>query len=289
MAYRIASAFGLVALLAASQAAVAAESLDNCTGFISELPATISTQGVWCLRKDLATSLTQVVAINVTANNVTIDCNDFKLGGLQAGMATDSVGVGTVGERQNITVRHCNIRGFRTGVGLAGGGHVVEDNTVDASTYQGIRVSGDGSVVRHNRVLTTGGSTHASYRSFAVGIATTSNVEVLDNTVDGVASVGDVSGNGQAAGVYTYLNQDGTVSGNRVRGVVGTGSGADYAIRNYASGRVTMLENTLNGSGRAASIGMSCTNGQGLAVRNLITGFDQTLVNCNADGNTEAP
>jgi hypothetical protein len=289
MAYRLLSALGLAALLAASQPASAAESYDNCVGFIDDLPATVSTQGVWCLRRDLSTALTQVSAITVASNNITIDCNGFKLGGLQAGAATNSVGVGSSGERQNITVRHCNIRGFRTGVSLSGGGHVVEGNTIDAMTWQGIQLAGDGSVARGNRVLTTGGSTHSSYRASAVGIATAYNVEVLDNTIDGVAPIGDAGGNGQAMGISTYLNHDGTVSGNRVRGVAGVGTGADHAIRNQDSGQVTMVENILNGSGRAASTGVHCGSIKGVAVRNVLTGFHAPVVNCYRDGNVEAP
>ena len=37
--------------------ASAAESYDGCSGFITVLPATIDTQGVWCLKQDLATAI----------------------------------------------------------------------------------------------------------------------------------------------------------------------------------------------------------------------------------------
>src|SRR4249920_1444376 len=71
----------------------AAQSYDNCTGFITSLPATISTQGTWCLKQDLATAVTTGSAILINTNNVTIDCNDFKLGGLGAGLATLANGI----------------------------------------------------------------------------------------------------------------------------------------------------------------------------------------------------
>ncbi|HEY0661599.1 MAG TPA: hypothetical protein VGD21_09825, partial [Lysobacter sp.] len=58
--------------------AQAAQSYDNCTGFIDSLPATITTQGTWCLRKDLSTAMSSGNAITIATNNVTIDCNDFK-------------------------------------------------------------------------------------------------------------------------------------------------------------------------------------------------------------------
>lgn len=55
----------------------AAESYDNCTGYVDAVPAVITTQGTWCLRQDLATSLTSVTAITISVNNVTLDCNEF--------------------------------------------------------------------------------------------------------------------------------------------------------------------------------------------------------------------
>src|SRR5688500_16840215 len=91
-----------------------AQSYDNCTGFIDSLPAVIETQGIWCLRKDLSTAITGSAAIDIRANNVTLDCNDFKLGGLPAGAYTDASGVAAI-DRFNVTVRRCNIRGFYQG------------------------------------------------------------------------------------------------------------------------------------------------------------------------------
>ncbi|QSX79693.1 NosD domain-containing protein [Agrilutibacter solisilvae] len=288
MTHRFLAMLGLAVLLA-PHAAQAAESYDNCTGFIDSVPATISTQGVWCLRKDLSTGLTDVAAITVANNNITIDCNGFKLGGLQAGTGTDSHGVSTSADRQGVTVRRCNIRGFRVGINLTGGGHVVEDNTLNGMTFQGINLVGDGSVARGNTVLTTGGSTHPTYLTYAVGIATAYDVDVIDNTVNGVVPTGDAGGNGNASGIYTYLNQAGTVSGNRVRGVAATGTGVEQAIRNQASGRVTVVENTLNGSGRAGSTGVLCGTSVGAAVRNVVSGFDTAVANCYGEANVEIP
>ena len=93
----------------------AAESYDSCTAFITALPAVIGTQGTWCMNKDLATAMTSGVAISVQANNVTIDCNGFKLGGLAAGPLSTTRGIESEG-RANITVRDCNVRGFAVGI-----------------------------------------------------------------------------------------------------------------------------------------------------------------------------
>ena len=108
-------------------AAHAAESYDSCVGFIDSIPAVISTQGTWCLRRDLSTSMASGSAITVSANNVTIDCNDFKLGGLAAGNATTTKGINAMG-RLNVAVRNCSVRGFLMGIAMEGGGtYTVED------------------------------------------------------------------------------------------------------------------------------------------------------------------
>src|SRR5690606_3370431 len=97
-----------------------------------------STQGTWCLRKNLATNITSGAAIAIATNNVTIDCNDFKIGGLAAGDGSSARGIQGHG-RQNATVRHCNVRGFYYGIYISGGaGHLVEDNRLDNNLYFGI-------------------------------------------------------------------------------------------------------------------------------------------------------
>src|SRR5207344_3123760 len=134
---------------------------------ITSVPAQISTPGTWCLKKDIATAMTSGSAILIMTNNVTIDCNDFKLGGLAAGPGTLALGI-SARNQHNIAVRHCNIRGFYVGLELdyivelgatGGGGHIVEDNRFDYNTSTGLWVEGDGSVVRRNRVFETGGAT----------------------------------------------------------------------------------------------------------------------------------
>jgi parallel beta-helix repeat protein len=164
-----------------------AESYDNCTGFVSSLPATISTQGTWCLDKDLSTAMTSGSAITIATNNVTLDCNHFKIGGLAAGAGTTTYGVYAL-TRLNATIRNCNIRGFFTGIHLAGGGgHLVEDNSLDGSTHSGILMAGSASTIRNNLVIDTGGST--AYTGFTIGIRAEEGAAVLDNTVNGVAPI----------------------------------------------------------------------------------------------------
>jgi hypothetical protein len=207
--------------------AQAAQSYDNCNGFIDSLPATISMQGVWCLRHDLATNITSGNAIEIAANNVTIDCNDFKLGGLAAGDLSQAYGI-YAGDRQNSTVRHCNVRGFHVGILLGGAGHLVEDNRLDNNLVTGIGVYGDHNLVQHNRVFDTGGLSPDVIQEDINAII--ASADIIDNTIDGVAS--DPAMALGVTGIWA-LGADGLVKGNRVGGLLDNGAQA-YGI--YVSG-----------------------------------------------------
>lgn len=264
-----------VALLAAGihSPAARAETV-NCMQ-ITALPATLSTQGVYCLKKDLATQITTGAAITVDANNITLDCNGYKVGGLSAGPGTNASGI-AASARQNVVVRNCNVRGFAIGVNLQGAGHTVEDNRLDGNTRIGVLVSGDGSLVRRNRIVDTGGATTSPF-AFA-GIYVLYSVDVLDNTVAGVtASSGS---NQMAVGIYTNQNPDGEIAGNRVRGMTGDGSGFPAGIRNLSSGALRLRNNQVVGDDIGVAI--YCPNAQAVATGNHLLGWPGAVVGCTS-------
>jgi hypothetical protein len=268
-------------LLSIPGAARAAESYDNCAGFITSVPAVISTQGTWCLKQDLATAMASGNAITIATNNVTIDCNNFKLGGLAAGVGTQAIGINAF-DRQNATVRHCNIRGFYNGILIESdttGGHLVEDNRFDGNTYSAIHVTGDGSTVQRNRVFDTGGTT---VFDDARAIVTFYNVDVIDNTIAGVTAR---SGAGSyAIGIQTTSNGTGSVNGNRLSGLLGDAGGGSYAIYNFSDSRMAVHDNDLLGSADPGSVGIVCMTGKASARNNVINGFSSPWTACTDSG-----
>jgi len=269
-----------------SKGAQAAESYDNCSGFITSLPTVITTQGTWCLKQDLATAIGSGNAISINTNNVTIDCNNFKLGGLAAGTDTFAAGI-VSSDRFNLTIRNCNIRGFEYGVLLTnsnssiGGGHLVEDNRLDGNTFVGMRVEGDGSQVLRNRVIDTGGTTTTSNAN-AEAIETWYAVDVIDNTVSGVAATGSSTGN--AFGIKAVSNINGSISGNRVRGLVKVGTATVFGIYTSVSDRVFIHDNDLAGDGSSGSGAVTCSD-IGTGVRNnTFNHFFATISGCSDDG-----
>ncbi|QSX77780.1 right-handed parallel beta-helix repeat-containing protein [Agrilutibacter solisilvae] len=263
---------------------LAAEGYSNCEGFIDSLPATITAQGVWCLRKDLNTAISAGTAIDIRANNVTIDCNDFKVGGLAGGAGTSAYGVRAL-SALNATVRNCTMRGFYVGAGLSGSGHVIEDNRFDANTYIGIEIAGDASVARHNLVVDTGGSTTVG--GYAVGIKAGGAVDLIDNTVSGVVGHPNSSGIALAYGISTH-HLSGSIAGNRVGGLVPSGTGTVHGINNQENGRISIRANDVTGNGGAGT-GIFCTFPRGSALGNVISGFSTGLSGCTTQDNLIVP
>jgi parallel beta-helix repeat protein len=272
----------LVAILAftglvAFSTVAGAETYRTCTGFIDSVPATIGQQGVWCLRGDLSTGIASGSAITVATNNVTIDCNKFKIGGLAAGDSSQAVGIHAY-QRQNVVVRHCNVRGFYRGIHVEGGsGHLVEDNLLDNSLYTGIYVIGENSVVQRNRVLDTGGYP-GNGTSFGIY---TSLADVTGNLVSGVFAD---STDTWPWGIFA----SGTgisVRGNTVRGLDVAGAGNANGIAATVRGRISdnhvFAVPAVTGYGIRALIDASACDG------NLVAGFSTPIDSCiDAGGNS---
>jgi hypothetical protein len=270
-----------LAVLLAPHPAKAAESYGNCTSVITTLPVIIGTSGTWCLEQNLPFATNSGAAITIEASDVTLDCNDFNLDGSAAGINSQAYGI-TANGHFNLTIRHCNVRGFFVGVNfINGGSHLVEQNRFDGNTYLAISVDGVGSIVQNNRVFNTGGSLN---NPAAIGIAGNYGTNFLDNTVSGV--VARSGGGGNAYGISTTASQAGSISRNRVRGVVKDGPGTAYAIANYnyGNGPLILRGNDLVGDGNAGSTGIWCAGANCHAKDNVISGFGTALSNCGNNG-----
>jgi hypothetical protein len=183
--------FVLCVLLLTAVANIAHAETINCTP-VNSVPAVISSQGVYCLNGNLATNSANGWTINITANNVTLDLNGWKVGGQAAGAATEAVGI--YSSANNITIKNGIVRGFWWGILLTGRGAVVEDMLVDQNTTVGIEVDGQGSIVRRNHIVDTGGST-VQNPSPAFGIVTfNTGIIVENNVISGLTATGATAG-----------------------------------------------------------------------------------------------
>lgn len=268
---------------------VSAETV-NCVN-ITSLPATITSQGVYCLKQDLSTGITSGFAIDIQANNVTLDCNGYKIGGLAAGPATTTSGVHAF-QINNVTVRNCTIRGFQIGIDLSHNGvedpirpigHVIERNRLDLNTRAGIYISGDASVVRNNSISATGGNTIGE---LVVAIHTMFNTDVIDNTIDGVSDLSPAPL--QVYGVISWYGAGNVVSGNRVRGLHSS-AGTNGILTTLSEQRMSVRGNTIvNELGSDSGYGIHCLHPTVIASDNHISGFSAPLSGCAAVSSNNA-
>ena len=174
----------------------AAQSYDNCTGFVDTVPATLTTPGTWCLRQNLSTPMSSGTAIVLASDDITLDCNGFRLSGLAAGFKSDATGIGLGSAsplgRRNAVIRHCRVQGFQVGIHLWGSGHVIERNTVNDSLGVGIAVRSEDAIniVRDNHVIDSGARPRCCPYEGG-GISSSGGGLIENNTVSGVASPGN--------------------------------------------------------------------------------------------------
>ena len=260
--------------------AVAAESLDSCTAYVDVLPATLSTQGTWCLRANLATSATTGAAITIAATNVVLDCNHFTVDGSGAGAGTQAAGV-LAQNRQAAVVRNCVLRGFYRGMQRAGNHIEVRSSRVDAARFHGEFVAGDDVLVQDVAVLETGGSTAIGS---AIGIYALGRVDTLGSFVAGTRATAGSGGN--AIGIYYATGSSGSVRDNRVFGVTADGAGATAGIKTDSAGRVLLSRNHVVSAGGAGT-GLLCEGpdvASGSARDNAVAGFATGWSGCPDDG-----
>jgi hypothetical protein len=272
------TAIALLALSALSPA-WAAESYDNCTGTIVTLPATISTPGTWCLKADRTTSITSGAAITIATNNVTIDCNNFRITDIPGG-TTNAYGI--VGSnRLGVTIRNCSVRGFLEGIRVAGTafGAQIANNRLEANTDVGISIGGSGHLVTFNRILDTGGRPSSTQTDGIFSTAVRS--QITDNTI---ISMDVTSSAGNVVGITS--NGSGTeVARNYISGLIPGGGGNAYGIRTGASSASSIHRNQILstpdvvGTAILSGAGNQCGN-------NSHTGWDSGVVGCtDAGGN----
>lgn len=285
-------AFTLLAL--AAREARAAESYDGCAGTISSLPAVISSQGTWCMKTDLSTAMASGNAITVQANNVTIDCNHFKLSGLAAGAGSQAYGI-YAHDRVSVSVRNCNIRGFRDGVYLVGSGysaydiggsHLVEDSRFESNWRTGITVMGVGSIVRENIVVDSGDSTIPG-STFAAGIYVYSGGDIYDNYVWGVTSGIDAV---DTVGIEFVSNGTSVaITGNKVHLPMNGDADEAYGIRVRGTGNRFIVGNQVSVDGYApTSVGISCQYDGGQLAKDNAIGGTLTRIDTCTDGGGNA-
>jgi hypothetical protein len=111
-------------------------------------------------------------------------------------------------------------------------------------------------------------------------------VDILNNTIDGVAATS--GSNRSGIGIGSLGGPGGSIVGNRIRGIAKDGTGRAYAID--MDNRETIRDNDLVGDGSAGSNGITCVLTTGRARDNVVSGFETAVSGCTlATGNVIKP
>ncbi|WP_139832250.1 hypothetical protein [Mesorhizobium australicum] len=262
-----------VGVALASYVSCAHAEVQDCIEIVS-LPAVITQQGIHCMKKDLATSATTGNAITINANNVTIEMNGYKLGGLGGGVNTQATGISAY-NRQNITIRNGAIRGFLHNVKIEGPqiggsstGHLIENVRSESARYVGLWIMGSHSVVKNNTVILTGGGTLAS--AYGIVVQFGEGHSVMNNIVN------DVSESNLAYGITASDTIGAVVEGNQVRDVAASTS---YGIFSSGERNVIQRNTIINFSAGTTGIDGQATNDA--CIGNAITNFTAPLNGCS--------
>lgn len=246
---------------------------------ITSLPATISQQGIHCFKQDLSSLSPTGNAITISVNNVIIDMNGFKLGGLGAGAATTAIGIYAF-DRQNITIRNGSIRGFgrnvyldATGDGSSGAsrGHIVEDMRIEAGRLLGIHIEGRHTIVRNNFVLDTGNGSGTIARG--IFVQNGPGHTIIGNVVSGVTEVGEV------AGILVSAAPGVIVRGNQIHEVSATNA---FGIQVHSSPQAIIQGNSI-GTSIAADVGISAAGASDICVDNVASNFASNFNGCEVN------
>ncbi|NBK41190.1 hypothetical protein EON09_21955 [Pseudomonas soli] len=181
----------LTALLSTATQAAPAYQIDT-------LPIDITKPGTYKLSKSLSATGN---AIQILSDDVEIDLAGYSITG-PADDKVETLGIYSFGNN-HITVRNGSINGFTYGIyvsalvdslqssgDLNSGRHRIEQMRVRGSTFRGIRVEGNNSVVADNQVADIGGTTLIP-NAYSIGIeAYGPNIKIRNNIVEEVRGSG---------------------------------------------------------------------------------------------------
>jgi len=257
----------------------------NCT-VITSLPYSINAQGIYCLASDLSTGMTSGNAIEIATNNVVIDLNGHKLGGLAAGLGTHAAGIYAY-QRQNITIKNGTVRGFYRGIWLdddlpytTSQGHIVEDIRADQNTFVGLTVEGRANTIRNNIVVDTGRSTDVA--GSAGGIVAVGPIALVVNNSVRETKEKDAA-NAYSWGVYIYTGEGSVVADNTIGNISFTNGGTSYGIYITNSSDVTVKGNIISNMKYAINYDVTAT---GIYMNNLTSGCLVPFTGGTAAGST---
>jgi len=274
-----------------STSATSVEYISNCTN--------LNSSGIWYLTQDIIDS-TAVTCMNITAENVTLDCQDHKIDGtFTLNGASGDNKYAIYSNQFNTTIRNCEITNWQTGIYLETGadnGNITNNALQYLYGFEGqnetknpggnaigIYILSSENVVYNNRISSLTGGTGASHSGYyrsgvsggnAIGIYLSSsssnniysnNISSLTGGTGGDSRYGATAGEGgTAVGIYLSSSSSNNIYSNNISSLTGGTGGGGGTTTGGSGGTVTGIYLSSSSSNNIYSNNISSlTGGEG--------------------------
>ncbi|MCK9202578.1 MAG: right-handed parallel beta-helix repeat-containing protein, partial [Gallionella sp.] len=210
-------------------------------------------------------SINGATCFNVTAANVTLDCNRYSVTGNNAAST-----YGVYSSQNFTTIKNCNISGFYAGIYFVGASNgTIRDTNSSSSTGLGIYLNSNS-----NYTLITGASASSSalygFYAYAGGFTRINNSNMTSSansalrlhTCPNATITGSTMSSPQTSLDLEPGSHGASVSNSQILG------GASYALLLYAVQNSTFANNTINGRGATYAASVQATSTGNLFVNN---------------------
>jgi hypothetical protein len=260
-------------------------SAQSCVA-ISSLPKTITAPGNYCLGVNHTLTMTTGNAINIAANDVVLDCQNFTIRNLATANNGTSNAI-NITNRNSVTVKNCRIiGGFATGIWayqnntLPTQNYYINllDNYIAGTYWYGILAYGSAIEIRNNRIYDVSGQVN----NFAMAIRVAGSPGyprfhvVTDNVIAGPRSTYN-----NAYGVYSDNSVGGIFTNNRIHAPMASNPafrGYGFRIGGYAN-RIT--DNHVTGTADTNETGIFAATADTTCFDNYIR-MDVVTQGCDA-------
>ncbi|MDJ0613134.1 MAG: hypothetical protein QNJ29_05615 [Rhizobiaceae bacterium] len=281
----LALGMALASLPGIGQAPAHAE-ITDCTE-ITTIPTVINASGIYCLKGNLGTNLAAGNIISIEANNVVIDLNGWRVGGLAGGDGTLATAFASVG-RRNITIRNGTIRGFAAAISASGlntAGHRYENLLIEGATSAGMIIDGAAHRIENNQFFDIGSSSVLQGASGIIsGPQALSGSHIVGNSF---ASINETStSNGIRLSSGGILN---VIKDNTIANVFGPGTNVGILIGSMAD-TIIQGNRVMNPGVASGAAGISIgSSARMICADNIVDGYTTAIVGCNTLSNNITP
>ena len=273
----------LAGLTPFASGSIHAETL-QCTP-IGSLQYSVMAPGTYCLTKNLTDSSEFGAGISIQASDVILDCNGHTLTNTRAG--NYGYGVQASGAVHDVTVRNCQVKGYRKGISFTADNQDVtlKDNTILRPEGTAIEIVGSRTHVVGNLVVNAqyldNGSFDPPIAIYIHAAAYDGSIFARDVVIRGNRILG-FTGSERPEGIRLDYVDRALIQDNHVAGLdAGLGGMAWGIVASSNNGGTIIRDNVVMGILNRDTIGVSTWGTPSTCLGNLVVGASTAISGCD--------